>query len=253
MVRLYELPFTMEALFENLSYYQMFCETFDVSAMKLARIVRKLCIPDWQLFEFTSMQMDSMLVASDAVQREEVITCISTGQIEQRIKTFDLYVTTNDCVDDVMDDVARLILRTKFPFTNSSPFVREVRRFSPDVKMITKGTKLKDVPRILYQNEITAEDICRLLTDEGYADSILKESLFIAYADGEVVLQLEDERIKLKMSDFLNRDWYAVEHRPVYDAIAQRYVPQNSVPWFSHPLVASLEDVFIRLHDTVMD
>lgn len=240
-----ETPFSLYELIDGLDYYKKFRELHRVDTEMLVRVIEELCVHPRHLFEFTVNTGDSMLVRKNGVFVERWVK--EGNRMKPIVDRYDLHITYNGYAECSLNKVAKYLLEDAFTFIAERPFVEKGMRFQDDVKKITGGTLLSDVGDILFRNEITAMDVHRLMEDPRYAETMVDKSRFTVYANGDIFLRLEcDEVLYLRISDFYERDWSAIENRKRTivgkngDICSQL---QRDFPWFGDPLVIKLKEM----------
>ena len=229
-------------------------DAFKCTADEIISIVDKLGITDKSLFEYQTYKTPFLVSSND------VYTCkyeCGVWGYRKEVKTFyDVYVSANTYASLALNDIARELMFTRFPYFMEPPFVEVEKRFKDNINNLPKNTntKLSDIEHgIIFDNDLTIKDLINLYLDEGYKDSSTTKSLISIYSDGNMFFLKVGKRehehsLYIPTKAFLEKDWEAIENVKVssvclYDdngeLIKGKWFEgkQKDAPYFKYPLV----------------
>lgn len=248
-----DTPYTRKQLIEGLDRFKTFMDAFKCTADEIISIVDKLGITDKSLFEYQTYP--TPFLAGNSV--------IYTSKYElvrgyrKEVKTFyDVYISSNTYVSLALNDIARELMFTRFPYFNEAPFVEDEKRFKDNINNLPKNTntKLSDIEHgIIFDNNLTIKDLINLYLDDGYKNSTIVKSLLHIYSDGnmfflQVSKREHEHSLQIPAKAFYEKDWEAIENVDVrgvclYDdngeLIKGKWFEgkQKDAPYFKYPLV----------------
>lgn len=249
-----DTPYTRKQLIEGIDRFKTFMDAFKCTADEIISIVDKLGITDKSLFEYQTYK--TPFLAGNNV--------IYTSKYEwggwgyrKEVKTFyDVYVSANTYVSLALNDIARELMFTRFPYFMEPPFVEVEKRFKDNINNLPKNTntKLSDIEHgIIFDNDLTIKDLINLYLDDGYKDSSTTKSLISIYSEGnmfflQVSKREHEHSLYIPTKAFLEKDWEAIENVKVsgvclYDdngeLIKGKWFKgkQKDAPYFKYPLV----------------
>jgi len=251
-----DTPYTRKQLIEGLSTFKTFMDAFKCTADEIISIVDKLGITDRSLFEYQIFPTPFLDGEKAIYTSKYEVVCGS----HKEIKTFyDVYISDNTYVSLALNDVARELMFTRFPYFNEAPFVEVEKRFKDNINNLPKNTntKLSDIEYgIISDNDLTIKDLINLYLDDGYKDSTIVKSLFHIYSNGnplnmfflQVSKREHEHSLYIPTKAFFEKDWDAVENVKVsgvclYDdngeLIKGKWFDgkQKDAPYFKYPLV----------------
>ena len=248
-----DTPYTRKQLIEGLDRFKTFMDAFKCTADEIISIVDKLGITDKSLFEYQTYP--TPFLAGNSV----IYTCKYEWVYGYRkeVKTFyDVYVSVNTYVSLALNDIARELMFTRFPYFNEVPFVEVEKRFKDNINSLPKNTntKLSDIEHgIIFDNNLTIKDLINLYLDDKYKDSTIVKSLLHIYSDGnmfflQVSKREHEHSLQIPTKAFYEKDWEAIENVDVrgvclYDdngeLIKGKWFEgkQKDAPYFKYPLV----------------
>ena len=249
-----DTPYTRKQLIEGIDRFKTFMDAFKCTADEIISIVDKLGITDKSLFEYQTYKTPFLISSND----------IYTAKYEwgvwgyrKEVKTFyDVYVSANTYVSLALNDIARELMFTRFPYFMEPPFVEVEKRFKDNINNLPKNTntKLSDIEHnIIFDNDLSIKDLINLYLDDGYKDSSTTKSLISIYSDGNMFFLKVGKRehehsLYIPTKAFLEKDWEAIENVKVssvclYDdngeLIKGKWFEgkQKDAPYFKYPLV----------------
>lgn len=249
-----DTPYTRKQLIEGIDRFKTFMDAFKCTADEIISIVDKLGITDKSLFEYQTYK--TPFLAGNNVIYTSKYECGVWGY-RKEVKTFhDVYVSANTYVSLALNDIARELMFTRFPYFMEPPFVEVEKRFKDNINNLPKNTntKLSDIEHnIIFDNDLTIKDLINLYLDEGYKDSSTTKSLISIYSDGNMFFLKVGKRehehsLYIPTKAFLEKDWEAIENVKVssvclYDdngeLIKGKWFEgkQKDAPYFKYPLV----------------
>ena len=248
-----DTKYTRKQLIEGLDRFKTFMDAFKCTADEIISIVDKLGITDKSLFEYQTYKTPFLISNNDiyTVKYEWVF-----GYRKEIKKFYDVYVSASTYVSLALNDIARELMFTRFPYFNEAPFVEVEKRFKDNINNLPKNvnTKLSDIEHgIIFDNDLTIKDLINLYLDEGYKDSSTTKSLISIYSDGNMFFLKVGKRehehsLYIPTKAFLEKDWEAIENVKVssvclYDdngeLIKGKWFEgkQKDAPYFKYPLV----------------
>lgn len=248
-----DTPYTRKQLIEGIDRFKTFMDAFKCTADEIISIVDKLGIIDKSLFEYQTYP--TPFLAGNSV----IYTCKYEWVYGYRkeVKTFyDVYISASTFVSLALNDIARELMFTRFPYFNEAPFVEVEKRFKDNINNLPKNTntKLSDIENnIIFDNDLSIKDLINLYLDDGYKDSSTTKSLISIYSDGNMFFLKVGKRehehpLYIPTKAFLEKDWEAIENVKVsgvclYDdngeLIKGKWFEgkQKDAPYFKYPLV----------------
>ena len=254
-----ETPYSRRQLLSEMPTYTKFMEQFDCSLDELCEILDVYGVQDKDLFDYT-ITKTNYLVAKDYIYTTKEIR---QGYTYREIKTYySIYLCCSHFASLVLNNVARELVKRRFPYLTLPPFTTMEKRFTENIKGLPKTlrAKVRDIDHsILFDNDLTIGDLIKLYTEENYADSEVEKPLFATYSDGsDIFITLDKDKggwsLGLKFKDLANKDWKAIEDRHVfsiclYDKKGEQIKgkwfegKQKDAPYFNHPLVKELKRI----------
>ena len=245
--------YTRKQLIEGLDRFKTFMDAFKCTADEIISIVDKLGITDKSLFEYQTYKTPFLDGKKAIYTSKYELVC----GYRKEVKTFyDVYVSSNTYVSLALNDIARELMFTRFPYFNETPFVEVEKRFKDNINSLPKNTntKLSDIEHgIIFDNNLTIKDLINLYLDEGYKDSSTTKSLISIYSDGNMFFLKVGKRehehpLYIPTKAFYEKDWEAIENVDVrgvclYDdngeLIKGKWFEgkQKDAPYFKYPLV----------------
>ena len=226
---------------------------FKCTADEIISIVDKLGITDKSLFEYQTYPTPFLVSSSDIYTVKYDWVCGN----RKEVKTFyDVYISASTYVSLALNDIARELMFTRFPYFNEAPFVEVEKRFKDNINNLTKNvnTKLSDIEHdIIFDNDLTIKDLINLYLDEGYKDSVTAKSLVSVYSEGDnIYLKLcgmpKNYSLQIPVKALFEKDWIAIENEHVFsiclyddngELIKGKWFEgkQKDAPYFKYPLV----------------
>jgi hypothetical protein len=252
-VKASDTPYTRKQLIEGLDRFKTFMDAFKCTADEIISIVDKLGITDKSLFEYQTYKTPFHISSSD-------IYTVKYDWVwghRKEVKTFyDVYISASTYVSLALNNIARELMFTRFPYFMEPPFVEVKKRFKDNINNLPKNTntKLKDIEHdIIFDNNLSIKDLINLYLDEGYKDTNVTKSLISIYSDGNMFFlkvsdRPHDHSLYVPTKAFLEKDWEAIENMKVssvclYDdngeLIKNKWFEgkQKDAPYFKCPLV----------------
>jgi hypothetical protein len=248
-----DTPYTRKQLIEGIDRFKTFMDAFKCTADEIISIVDKLGITDKSLFEYQTYPTP-FLDGKKAIYTSKY-ECIF-GYHKEVNTFYDVYISASTYVSLALNDIARELMFTRFPYFNEAPFVEVEKRFKDNIKNLPKNTntKLKDIEHdIIFDNDLTIKDLINLYLDEGYKNATITKSLIHIYSEGNMFfLKVSDKTyehsLQIPTKAFYEKDWEAVENVKVsgvclYDdkgeLIKGKWFEgkQKDAPYFKYPLV----------------
>ena len=245
--------YTRKQLIEGLDRFKTFMVAFKCTADEIISIVDKLGITDKSLFEYQTYPTPFLVSSSDIYTVKYDWVCGN----RKEVKTFyDVYISASTYVSLALNDIARELMFTRFPYFNEAPFVEVEKRFKDNINNLTKNvnTKLSDIEHdIIFDNDLTIKDLINLYLDEGYKDSVTAKSLVSVYSEGDnIYLKLcgmpKNYSLQIPVKALFEKDWIAIENEHVFsiclyddngELIKGKWFEgkQKDAPYFKYPLV----------------
>lgn len=248
-----DTPYTRKQLIEGLDRFKTFMDAFKCTADEIISIVDKLGITDKSLFEYQTYKTPFLISSNDIYTVKYEWIC---GYRKEKKTFYDVYVSANTYVSLALNNIARELMFTRFPYFMEPPFVEVKKRFKDNIKNLPKNTntKLKDIEHdIIFDNDLSIKDLINLYLDDGYKDSSTTKSLISIYSDGNMFFLKVGKRehehsLYIPTKAFLEKDWEAIENVDVrgvclYDdngeLIKGKWFEgkQKDAPYFKYPLV----------------
>ena len=252
-VKASDTPYTRKQLIEGLDRFKTFMDAFKCTADEIISIVDKLGITDKSLFEYPTYKTPFHISSSD-------IYTVKYDWVwghRKEVKTFyDVYISASTYVSLALNNIARELMFTRFPYFMEPPFVEVKKRFKDNINNLPKNTntKLSDIEHdIIFDNNLSIKDLINLYLDDGYKDSSTTKSLISIYSDGNMFFLKVGKRehehsLYVPTKAFLEKDWEAIENVKVssvclYDdngeLIKGKWFEgkQKDAPYFKYPLV----------------
>lgn len=215
---------TRYELLNRFSIFKDFIDTYKCFFDTLCELTYSLGILDKHLFDYTTYPgKDNFLVAKNGVYR---ITCVKEGHSRRNITEYkDVYITQNNHASLYLANVAKEIIKKRFPFLMREPFVKKEKRFTHDsinnlpTNILTPVGDLDSIA--LLENNITIQDLIKLYTVDGYKNEIISKPLWNIYSDYKRMFIGTDDKndgnsILIPIDAFYNADWKAIEEQNVY-------------------------------------
>ena len=245
--------YTRKQLIEGIDRFKTFMDAFKCTADEIISIVDKLGITDKSLFEYQTYPTPFL----DGKKVIYTSKYVLVGGYTKKADTFyDVYISANTYVSLALNDIARELMFTRFPYFNEAPFVEVEKRFKDNINSLPKNTntKLNDIEHgIIFDNDLSIKDLINLYLDDGYKDSTIVKSLFHIYSDGNMFFLQVSKReyehsLQIPTKAFYEKDWEAIENVDVrgvclYDdngeLIKGKWFEgkQKDAPYFKYPLV----------------
>ena len=250
-------PYSRDELLNGLPKFKEFMAKWQCGSNLMLEAIYALGISDKSLFDYSLWGSD-FLVEKDVYYSER---CNRSTQYQTIRTDYNVYVCSNRFADLALNEIATYIFNKRFPELNKGNFLEEVKKYNDDIKKLPTSTsaKLSDIGNFL-SSELTIQDLIDIYANgkkKDVSEEMTFTSLFTIYADGSIFLKVDkkhDESLYLKIEDFLNKDWNAVEKRYVfsislYDENGERIKgwfngDQNDAPYFNYDLVNVLKAWF---------
>lgn len=247
--------YTREQLIQSFKVYTEFMQYFNCSIEEFCEILDLHGIPDNKLFEYD-------INNSGVLLWEKYI--YDTRYNSYGIPFFvyhNIYIKCNHLSSSlILNDIATELVKRRFPFLFEGPFVKTKKRFTDDIINLPKtvNAKVSDIDALLmFNNNLTIEDLIKLYTDETYKDSLTEDYLCKVYQDGSIYIKIEEHgwSINLNYEILAKKDWKAIEEKnvssiPLRDEngnyIKRWYSgPQVKAPYFNSEIVQEFKKYFI--------
>ena len=219
--KLSDTPYTREQLFSGLSEFKNFMDKFNLSVDEFSELIDELCIVDKELFDYGTFLKNDFLVAKNGVYIEQSVKVGYTYKIVR--KNFDVYVCEHEYLSLSLEKVINRLMLKRYPFLGKKPFLKEERRFHDNINElpISTNTLVENIDdHILFDNNITIDDLFKLYTDPSYKDSIIEKPIWKVYLGTDIICFSVDESkgdsIIINLDDFINGNWNAVKERIVH-------------------------------------
>ena len=251
-------PYSREELLNGLPKFKEFMAKWQCDSKLMLEAIDSLYISDKSLFDYSLWGSD-FLVEEDVYYSER---CNRSTQYQTIRTDYNVYVCSNQFADLALNKIATYIFNKRFSELNKGNFLEEVKKYNDDIKKLPTSTsaKLSDIGYFL-SSELTIQDLIDIYANgkkKDVSEEVVLTSLFTIYADGNIFLKVDKKRdysLYLKIEDFLNKDWDAVEKRYVfsislYDENGERIKgkwfkgDQKDAPYFNCDLVNELKDWF---------
>ena len=216
-------PYSREELLNGLPKFKEFMAKWQCDSKIMLEAIDALGIPDKSLFDY-SLWGSNFLVEEDVYYSERCNK--STGY--RTIRTdYNVYVCSYQFADLALGRIATYIFKKRFSELNEGNFLEEVKKCDDDiVKNLPTSTsaKLSDIGYYL-SSELTIQDLIDIYVNgkkKDMSEEMTFTSLFTIYSDGNIFLKVDKKRdysLYLKIEDFLNKDWDAVEKRHVFSIL----------------------------------
>jgi hypothetical protein len=206
-------------LLERFPMFKSFMELHKCSADELCAITYELGIMDKDLFEYTTYYYkECVLVAKDGVYKDKEV---KEGYNYRRVREYaDVYICQNKYANLRLSDVAKELIKRRFPFLMEKPFVVRTRRFDETINKLPNNllVNVNDLDSmILLSNKITIGDLIKLYTDPGYKNSWIDKPIWNIYNDSKNIYFDTDgyhdgNSVSVPIDALYNKDWEAVEN-----------------------------------------
>lgn len=206
-------------LLERFPVFKSFMELHRCTADELCAISYSLGILDKDLFEYTtSYYKECVLVAKDGVYVDKQV---KEGYSYRRVRNYaDVYIGQNQYAGLRLSDIARELIKARFPFLMQEPFVKRSRRFDETINKLPNNllVNVGDLDSmVLLSNKITIGDLIKLYTDPGYKNAWIKKPVWNIYSDSKNIYFHTDEHndgnsVSVPIGALYDKDWEAVEN-----------------------------------------
>ena len=255
-----DLKLTRYDLLNMFPMFKAFMELHRCSIDELCAITYNLGILDKDLFEYTTYEK-GVLVAKDGVYKKKNVKEGWTWKTVTEYK--DVYIYQNSYANLRLAEVAKELIKTRFPFLMESPFIKRTRRFHDTIYKLPKNTmaRVNDLDEcVLLSNNITIDDLVKLYTDPGYADSWVEKPVWSIYSDSRYVYVDTDgnndgNSVNIPIGALYDKDWDAIEKVEVHsvclhDENGKRIHgkwyngSQKDAPYMSSKIAKALKEYF---------
>ena len=250
-------------LLSRFPVFKTFMELHRCSADELCAITYDLGILDKDLFEYTTYKaIDGVLVAKDGVYTERTVK--EGYYFWKKVTThYDVYIWQNQYASLHLSDVAKELIKRRFPFLMEKPFVVRTRRFDETIhkmpnNLMVKISSLDAV--VLHNNNITIGDLIKLYTDPGYKNAWIMKPVWNIFSDSKNIYFDTDgyhdgNSVSVSIGALYDKDWEAVENVkisgvPLHDKDGKR-IPkkwfeglQKDAPYMSSKVAVELKKYF---------
>jgi len=227
-------------LLNKFTMFKDFMELHKCSADELCAITYELGIMDKDLFDYTAYKgINNVLVVEDGVYIDKNV---KEGYNYRMVREYaNVYICQNQYASLRLSEVARELIKRRFPFLMKKPFVVRTKRFDETIDNLPQNllTKVSDLDYMMvHKNNLTIGDLIKLYTDPGYKNSLIDKPIWSIYSDSKNMYFDTDgchdgNSVNVPIDALYNKDWKAVENVkingvPLHDKDGNR-IPKK---WF---------------------
>lgn len=233
-------------------FFADFIEMLNITAEDFVRLKNVLAIQDKDLYDFSLFKGKySILIAKDGVSttKQEKIS----GRYVSRTILYDVYLNINGYRSFALNKMIEQFVKEKYPKLFKGNFVTIEDRFSENIRNIdfSPNMNINDLSLSLGIDDLTIEDLTKIMSDENYINSkVWKTKVNFYYDHNNVVqcfLSLEENSLFFKLKDLINKDWKAIEDADIWVNKNYEGMKQKDRDYFiNSALVKEFKETFFQ-------